>query len=259
MIEKGYQWMNTNLLQQAPWNYKEEDKTKLNALFSNMKRNGQVINLNVRELKPDKVYEVLDGNHRLRLLHKLKVKQVHVYNHGPMTDSAAMRMAVEINETIFVPDPLKLCDVLSTVRKQFDLSDLVKTFPWSSQQLQELLRLKSPDFVEAMKEIQKRHDESPSVLGSKTGEYSVLFLYGTVKDAKAGQLIPLSERTSLNVQQAFGQLYVAMLNNIGDTFTLTRFIETIAYLMDKHFEEAGKWAVSTLKKKARGRKGLGKR
>ena len=253
-MEQGYQFIDIKLLKEALWNYKETDNIKLKALMANMKRNGQVVNLNVRELKPDKVYEVLDGNHRLRLLQKLKTKQVYVYNHGPMTDSAAMRMAVEINETIFVPDPLKLCDVLNTVRKQFDLSDLVKTFPWSNQQLQDLLSLKSPDFAEAMKEVQKRHEESHSVMGSKTGEYSVLFLYGAVKDDKTGRLIPLSERTPDKIQQAFGQLYVRMLNEVGTSFNLTRFIEMITFLVDIHYREGLEW-VGTEKK---GKKKKGK-
>ena len=58
-------------LVKADWNYKTEDDKKQEKLKENIKRNGQIENILIRELDTG-YYEVVNGNHRLSVLKELK-------------------------------------------------------------------------------------------------------------------------------------------------------------------------------------------
>lgn len=60
-----------NKLKKADWNYKKDDEILLNKLINNIKKNGQIENLIVREL-PDGYFEVINGNHGIGGYNKLE-------------------------------------------------------------------------------------------------------------------------------------------------------------------------------------------
>jgi ParB-like chromosome segregation protein Spo0J len=132
----------------------------MDKLRENLKRNGLVVNLLVREL-PTGYLEVLDGNHRLEVLRELKVESAHAFNFGVLTDGAAQRIALEVNENTFEADPLKLGKLLKELQSDTTVDDLAKTLPWSPAELTNFIDMNSFDWSE------KNYDPDDS---SKQGE-----------------------------------------------------------------------------------------
>lgn len=126
----------TNLIK-AEWNYKYDDEVIKEKLKENIKRNGLIENLIVREIGKDK-FEVVNGNHRLDVLQELNYKEVMCYNLGNVPDYVAKRIAVETNETKFVADPNKLFEILKDLTDNIPLDDLLETLPFTSGELESL-------------------------------------------------------------------------------------------------------------------------
>lgn len=78
-MKKGFTDIEVSKLVKAVWNYKEEDEKQTQKLIENFKRNGQVENIQIRELDNGS-YEVVNGNHRLDVMNELKMKKCHVFN-----------------------------------------------------------------------------------------------------------------------------------------------------------------------------------
>ena len=114
----------------AVWNYKIDDEDKAEKLTANIKRNGQVQNIIVRNMGNGK-FEIANGNHRLDSFLKLKYKDAVCYNLGKVTQAAAERVAIETNEQSFDPDPVKLGQVIEHIMEEFDKDDLLATMPYS--------------------------------------------------------------------------------------------------------------------------------
>ena len=132
-------------LVKADWNYKEEDEQKSADLLENFKRNGQIENLMIRELKTG-YYEVVNGNHRLDVMKILKYEKAHVYNFGEITIAQAQRIAIETNETKFGVDTTKLGGVIKELLGEFDLQDLTKTLPYTQQEIENMEKLTDFDW-----------------------------------------------------------------------------------------------------------------
>lgn len=126
----------TNLIK-AEWNYKYEDEVIKEKLKENIKRNGLIENLIVREIDKDK-FEVINGNHRLDVLLELNYKEAMCYNLGKVEDYIAKRIAIETNETKFVADPNKLSEILKDLTDNISIDDLLETLPFTSGELESL-------------------------------------------------------------------------------------------------------------------------
>ena len=120
-------------LVKADWNYKTEDDKKQEKLKENIKRNGQIENILIRELDTG-YYEVVNGNHRLSVLKELKFKKVYTYNLGKINQSQAIRIAIETNETKFETDTIELAERIKEISNVFD--DLDLTLPYTEQELE---------------------------------------------------------------------------------------------------------------------------
>jgi len=129
----------------ADWNYKTEHKELSEKLVANIKRNGQVENLLVRELNTG-YYEVVNGNHRFDALLALGFEEAIVYNLGKITTQAAQRIAIETNETKFGTDVMKLSELIGEIAEAFDREDLLATMPYSGKELDNMLDLVNYDF-----------------------------------------------------------------------------------------------------------------
>jgi len=123
-----------DILVKADWNYKEENDTTSDKLRNNMKRIGQVENIQVRELASG-YYEVVNGNHRLDEIYKLDRNFVVAYDHGKISFVEAQRIAIETNETKFFANSEKLNLLLSNISIEFDLDDLKLTMPFEDEVL----------------------------------------------------------------------------------------------------------------------------
>ena len=66
--------LSIDVLKEAPWNVNQVDEAMMQRLRVSIGKYGLVQNLVVRQIAND--YEVLSGNHRLKLLHELLIKKV---------------------------------------------------------------------------------------------------------------------------------------------------------------------------------------
>ncbi len=149
MGKKGYKMgfieIPTDKLVKADWNYKTEDPEKQEKLKENIKRNGQIENIIIRELETG-FFEVVNGNHRLSVLKDLKIKTTHSYNLGKISQAQAIRIAIETNETKFDTDSITLAERVKELTEEFDIQDLVNTLPYSETEIDNFSKLTDFDW-----------------------------------------------------------------------------------------------------------------
>ena len=133
-MKKGFVDIEISKLIKADWNYKEENEKLTEKLLENMKRNGQIENILIRELDTG-FYEVVNGNHRLDVMKILKLKKVHAYNFGKIKLPQAQRIALETNETKFESDSIKMAELITSLTKEFPADDLVETMPYTMDEI----------------------------------------------------------------------------------------------------------------------------
>ena len=125
----------------AEWNYKtdgtDEQITKLCNSINEDSSAGVVA---VREVG-DK-FEVIDGNHRLKALKKLKWKTAPCENFGDITKAKAITIARRRNHQWFEDNILAYADIFSKdVLKEYSLKELEKFMPESLEQLENIAGL----------------------------------------------------------------------------------------------------------------------
>jgi len=132
----GGEWLDIPLgqLARADWNYKQDDEVMEARLLENMRRSGQIENLVVRRLGPDH-YEVINGNHRLPVMTELGIDPARCFCVGEISQDEAVRLAIELNETRFATDPLRLAARLEELTEAFGREDLLTTLPFMDFQL----------------------------------------------------------------------------------------------------------------------------
>ena len=149
MGKKGYKLgfieIPTDKLVKADWNYKTEDPNKQEKLKENIKRNGQIENIIIRELETG-FYEVVNGNHRLSVLKALNIEKAYSYNLGKISQAQAIRIAIETNETKFDTDSIALAERVKELTEEFDLKDLINTLPYSEIEIDNFSKLTDFDW-----------------------------------------------------------------------------------------------------------------
>lgn len=138
-----YQVIEMNKLVPADWNYKGEDEEIGQKLANNLKRNGQVENIIVRELDTG-AFEVVNGNHRYFAMRSLNSEKIVAFNLGKVSTDEAIRLAIETNETKFPTDNVKLGSLMSGLVGEFGLSDLASTMPYNDKTIELMTQL--PNF-----------------------------------------------------------------------------------------------------------------
>jgi ParB-like chromosome segregation protein Spo0J len=159
------EWVEISIdkLVKADWNYKKEDSETADKLIANIKRNGQVENILIREL-PTGFYEVVNGNHRLDAFKKLELETCVCYNMGKITDAHARRIAIETNETGFERDNKIMAEVLKEItddeQGEFTLDELVETMPFDAEDIEGFAALADFKFDEGKEiDIDKLNDD----------------------------------------------------------------------------------------------------
>ena len=149
MEKKGYKLgfieIPIDKLVKADWNYKTEDPNKQEKLKENIKRNGQIENIIIRELETG-FYEVVNGNHRLSVLKALNIEKAYSYNLGKISQAQAIRIAIETNETKFDTDSIALAERVKELTEEFDLKDLINTLPYSEIEIDNFSKLTDFDW-----------------------------------------------------------------------------------------------------------------
>ena len=144
-LEQGFTEINIGRLVKADWNYKEDDAYLLEKLVENIKRNGQIENLIVREL-PSGFYEIVNGNHRFDALRILNKEDVVVYNLGLISTQHAQRIAIETNETRLESDYIKMAGIMKEIATHYEPEDLRVTMPFTENHFENLMNATSFDW-----------------------------------------------------------------------------------------------------------------
>lgn len=136
-------------LRKAVWNYKVDEPAKLKKLVNNIRRNGQIENVIVRQIGEGVynivdgvetgtgVYEIVNGNHRYDAFEVLEKPTAVAYNLGAgISDAVAARIAVETNETRFGTDDFRLAKVIQTILGEYEIDDLTESVPYTADEIQ---------------------------------------------------------------------------------------------------------------------------
>ena len=173
-IKTGWVELPLDRLVKAPWNYKEDDPEKAKTLTANIKKNGQVQNIIVRDLDNGK-FEVCNGNHRLDSFRELKLRKAMTYNLGKCSLAEGKRVAIETNETNFDNNPTALAGIIKELGfaadAPYDLSDLVETMPYDESEMKGMADLLDFDWnaFDAGRDPGKGGEEPPEGTGGEPG------------------------------------------------------------------------------------------
>jgi len=130
-------------LKKAPWNYKTENEEISLSFINQVKKNGLVVTMLVRELTKGK-YEIIDGNHRKDVVDQLGIKSVHAFNLGKITQKKAEQIAIEINETKFEADLFKMAEIF--LSSKLTNEQLAETMPFSAQEINDFKEILTFDW-----------------------------------------------------------------------------------------------------------------
>jgi hypothetical protein len=166
MIENYREIKITNLVK-ADWNYKKNDEHKKEKLKENIKRNGQIENIIIRSLDTG-FYEVVNGNHRFEALKELGMETAICYDLGNISQRAAMRIAIETNETKFDTDQVSLAELIKEIVEEFPIDELELTMPYSDQDLENYIKLTEFDW--------SQFDKDKVDIDYKNGQFIVSFI-----------------------------------------------------------------------------------
>lgn len=141
-MNKGFCEIPIDKLVKAGWNYKENNQELAEKLANNIKRNGQIENIIVRELDTG-FYEVVNGNHRLDVLSSIGFDKVFCFNLGNISEVQAKRIAIETNETKFNSKNSELESIMLEIVEDFDIEDIVNTMPFSEEEIDKMIHFAS--------------------------------------------------------------------------------------------------------------------
>ena len=108
-------------------------------------RFGFVVPLVVRRM-PDRSYQLVDGEHRLKAALELGMTEVPVFDIGPIGDSEAKQLTILLNELHGSPEPDKLAEVLRDLLASETLDTLTEVLPFSKDEFAKVARLPEYDW-----------------------------------------------------------------------------------------------------------------
>jgi hypothetical protein len=125
-------------LHEAPWNANVMSPAMLARVRESIRRFGVVENLVVRPLARRGHFEVLSGNHRLRLYEEegFETAGVHVVD---LDDAQARLLAQTLNRTRGRDDPERYADLLRRVLEDFAPADITQLLPETEQAIAKLV------------------------------------------------------------------------------------------------------------------------
>lgn len=139
-LSNNWKIISLENLEKAEWNYKTEDEEMGKKLEENIKSNGQIENIIVRN-KGNNKWEVVNGNHRYDVFKKIGITDIVVYDLGECSIEEAKLKAVLTNETKFGVDVIKLGKIIKDISLNFNFDEVKKSLPFDDLQIDSYLKL----------------------------------------------------------------------------------------------------------------------
>ena len=158
-----------NKLVKADWNYKTDGtEEQIKKLMNSIEYDNSAGVLAVRKVRSK--YEVIDGNHRLEALQRLKWKEVQVENFGDLPKSKAIILSRRRNHVWFDDDLVSFGTLLKEdVIPDIGLDVLKTILPDTSEEIDNLLNFNKFDWTEPT-QVEKSHNSSSKTLNLQLGE-----------------------------------------------------------------------------------------
>ncbi len=146
MIKGKLQHVPIGKIRPNDWNPNEMSKEMLERERKDLERFGIVRSIAVWEPKAG-VYEIIDGEHRYKLLLDAGVPVVPVRNLGKISKAEAMALTVVLNETKGQEDFFKMATLFSSV-KEFTPTEISEFLPFSPEEITAYIDASSYTFEE---------------------------------------------------------------------------------------------------------------
>jgi ParB-like chromosome segregation protein Spo0J len=187
-------------LVKASWNYKVNDEKMALKLMANMRRNGQVESLVVRQISPDR-WEIINGNHRYDALAALGSENALCYDVGEVSRQDAIRLAIELNETRFESDQVKLGRMVTDILQSFESNDALATLPFDGKQIARLVEVSSGEsWKKNIQEALEAQEKTQEELKKKIIKPADPLVYFKVSKETFVNWLVLKERIQLEYQ-----------------------------------------------------------
>ncbi len=127
-------------LAEAAWNYKTDGTEEMIAkLAASIEQDGSAGVPAVREIGQGK-YEVIDGNHRLKAVRRVKWATLTVESFGKISIAKAALIARRRNHIWFADDILKYAELLkNTITPEISVEEMSKYMPESEDEIRALI------------------------------------------------------------------------------------------------------------------------
>lgn len=158
--------VKVNQVDLAPWNYKEDDNMLAIKLMNAMDKGGYISKIVVSQLEEEpesEKYEVIDGNHRVMALREKGIEEVQAIFVGRIKRTQRQRLGIELNDLKFQTNNIKLAEIFSDLKKEFQIEDLVQTMPYNAEEIE--------DFDNLLNQNQNSLKNDNIVIGENTPEY----------------------------------------------------------------------------------------
>lgn len=147
-------------LEPNPWNPNEQDAETFAKEKASLQRFGFVVPIIVRP-HPDRpgIYQIIDGEHRLRAGTELGMQRFPCFDLGPISDHEAQQLTIILNELKGKPNERKLGDVLKNLLNGDTLDRLVEVLPYSKEQVGKIAKLPEFDWDDFRERIAERTEK----------------------------------------------------------------------------------------------------
>ena len=147
----------------AKWNYKTDGtQEQIEKLMKSIERDMSAGVLATREIKVrgKLKYEVMDGNHRLEALRRLKWKKIPIENFGEISKAKAVTITRRRNHSWFDDDLLKISELMAEVTQEIEIEELATFMPEDIDDLENLVNFGQHDWVTPESKVYKKGAES---------------------------------------------------------------------------------------------------